>query len=399
VPDDPELNFGSRDFTVDLWVNFKDLTGNQILVEKWIQADAQEHNISQGWSLGWVDNKIWFVMDDGSGVDYALNMESMVPTVTSTINPILSPPASSTKIITQMPKLPEARLPGVIVFVCEIFLDRNTSQICMMNADGSNYHRLTTDDSIRYTDPRIDPQGKYIIFSALLSGRIQLFKMELDKPENVQQLTFDNGDSTSPSISPDGKLIAYTFTQADYKSVQILDQQTLKSWQIYGPPVSNGWNPVWSFDGSQIMFLAQNLNYVQLYIMNNDGLNYRQIEDPGTYHENFAWSPDGKQIAMAVGKAGERSIYVFQVDNALMIPSLDDDNEKIPSMSIDGSWIANNVYPAFSPDGKWITYTSYTERYNNNSCEIFVYNLATAEKIRLTDNIYCDYKPDWGPQP
>jgi hypothetical protein len=37
VPHDPALNLGTGDFTVDLWVNFKDTTGEQVLIEKWIQ--------------------------------------------------------------------------------------------------------------------------------------------------------------------------------------------------------------------------------------------------------------------------------------------------------------------------------------------------------------------------
>ena len=399
VADDPVLNFGTGDFTIDLWVNFTHINVDQVLIEKWIQGDSQEHTYSQGWSLFMTNYQdLWFVMDDGSGGEWDINSPSgLNPSATPTITPTTSPTSAPIRSIAQTSRPTEPKLPGVIVFVCEVYLDRNTSQICMMNADGSNYHRLTTDDSIRYMDPRIDPQGHYLIYSALIAGNFQLFRMPPDLPNDVEQLTFDHGDSTAPSISPDGMLIAYTFTQGDYKSVRILDQQTLKSWQIYGSPVANGWNPIWSFDGSQIMFLAQELNYVQLYVMNNDGLNYHQIEDPGTYHENFAWSPDGKQVAMAVGKAGERSIYIFEVDDSLRIPSPDVEDKKIPSMSVDGSWIANNVYPDFSPDGKWITYTVYTERYNNNSCEIFVYNLETAENIRLTDNIYCDYKPDWGP--
>lgn len=315
-------------------------------------------------------------------------------TTTRTASPTASP---TTNIITPTPEPTESKLHGIIAFVCEIFLDRNTAQICIMNADGSNYHRLTTGDTTHYKDPRIDPRGKYIIYSALKDGNFQLYKMDLAFPSDPQQLTFDFGDSSSPSISPDGKLLTYTFTQSDQKSIRIIDQQTLQSWQIYGPPVGDGWNPIWSFDGSRIMFLAKMGIYTQLNVMNNDGLNYRQIADLGMYHEIFDWSPDGKQIAMSVGNAGERSIYIFKVDDSLRIPPLDDEDKIIPSLSIDGSWIANNVYPAFSPDGKWITYTAYTERYNNNSCEISVYNLETGENIRLTDNIYCDYNPDWGP--
>jgi TolB protein len=301
------------------------------------------------------------------------------------------------QIFTLTPEPTETKLTGNIAFVCEIFRNIHTDQICIMKADGSDYHRLTTNDSTQHRDPRISPNGNYIIYSALKDKYFQLFKMDLDSSSIIQQLTFDNGDSITPSISPDGNLIVYSFTQNDNRSVRILDQSTGKNWQIYGSPVGNGWNPVWSFDGSKIMFIAEFHNYIQLYIMNKDGMNYRRLSDLGEYHEIFDWSPNGNQISMSIGKNWERSIYILNIDNSLRIPAIQGSDEKIPSKSKDGDWIANNVYPNFSPNGNWIAYTSYTAHTNNNSCEIFVYNLDTGEKIQLTENIYCDYNPDWGP--
>jgi len=71
VADDPTLNFGTGDFTVDLWVNFNSLTGEQVLIEKWIQEEVSEHPYSQGWTLTKVDGGyVYFVMDDGSGGEW-----------------------------------------------------------------------------------------------------------------------------------------------------------------------------------------------------------------------------------------------------------------------------------------------------------------------------------------
>ncbi|MBN1136443.1 MAG: LamG domain-containing protein [Anaerolineae bacterium] len=54
VPHDPALNFGTGDFTIDLWVYFNDTEGEQVLVEKWIQG--MEINPSYGWTLTKLDN-------------------------------------------------------------------------------------------------------------------------------------------------------------------------------------------------------------------------------------------------------------------------------------------------------------------------------------------------------
>jgi len=49
VPHDPALNFGSGDFTVDLWVNFNSLADEQILVEKYIETF--DRSTVTGWTL------------------------------------------------------------------------------------------------------------------------------------------------------------------------------------------------------------------------------------------------------------------------------------------------------------------------------------------------------------
>lgn len=69
VPDDPAFNFGTWDFTVDLWVNFNDLSGEQVLVEKWIQG----YPISQGWTLTKLENQVLLLaMDDGLGGEWGV---------------------------------------------------------------------------------------------------------------------------------------------------------------------------------------------------------------------------------------------------------------------------------------------------------------------------------------
>ena len=71
VPDDPALDFGTGDFSVDLWVLFKDTNGEQILAEKWVQADPG--NLSIGWTLTKLeDNSLFLAMGDGSGTDWAV---------------------------------------------------------------------------------------------------------------------------------------------------------------------------------------------------------------------------------------------------------------------------------------------------------------------------------------
>jgi Concanavalin A-like lectin/glucanases superfamily len=49
VPDRSNLRFGTSDFTVDLWVNFRTTEGEQILIENYVQTFGE--GPLQGWSL------------------------------------------------------------------------------------------------------------------------------------------------------------------------------------------------------------------------------------------------------------------------------------------------------------------------------------------------------------
>ena len=66
VPDNEQLNFGTNDFTVGFWVNFRSiaLEQEQVMVEKWIQKGG-EAGESRGWTYTKIDDvRIRFAISD-----------------------------------------------------------------------------------------------------------------------------------------------------------------------------------------------------------------------------------------------------------------------------------------------------------------------------------------------
>jgi hypothetical protein len=58
VPHDSSLNFGTNDFTVDLWVNFRTIAGEQVIIEKFIETHPILTGIPrEGWTLTKLDNQ------------------------------------------------------------------------------------------------------------------------------------------------------------------------------------------------------------------------------------------------------------------------------------------------------------------------------------------------------
>ena len=82
-----------------------------------------------------------------------------------------------------------------------------TSQIYLMNADGSNLRRLTTSGAID-TEPFFTPDGQSIYFTSDRGGSPQIYRMAASGGEPVR-VTFDGDYNVSPRVSPDGKSLAF----------------------------------------------------------------------------------------------------------------------------------------------------------------------------------------------
>ncbi len=64
--------------------------------------------------------------------------------------------------------------------------------------------------------------GTKITFIATRSGKKEVYLADFDG-SNVRQLTHDNTISVHPSLSPDGRRIAYTGYQSGYADVYVID--------------------------------------------------------------------------------------------------------------------------------------------------------------------------------
>ena len=129
--------------------------------------------------------------------------------------------------------------------------------------------------------------------------------------------------------------------------------------------------PAWSPDGSQITFSSFQDASWDIYIMNADGTNVRQLTD-GFWGEQASWSPDGTQLAFSGYKDGNESIFVMNVDGTEVEQLTNADR--------------GDDDPAWSPDGTQIVFSSDRD----GDSEIFVMNADGTNVRQLTDNSYGD---------
>ncbi len=273
---------------------------------------------------------------------------------------------------------------GKIVFTCQIFKVQAANQICILNADGSGFRRLTSDDSRQHFYPSLAPDGQSVLYASFTEPNVyDIYEMTLDG--QAVRLTRDLGLLVAPEVSPDGRLVAFTrWTPQTTYGIWVMNRDGSEPHQVFGPPDGTGWDPTWSPDGKQILFASDMAGSVQLYIIDLDGKNLRRLTDLPGLRGRSDWSPDGRSIVTYAGQPWHREVYLLGVDGS--------DARQISPPG------GNSQGPSFSPDGQWVAFTAYFDHYgDDHGCEIYIMRLDGSDLRRLTDNDYCDYQPRWGP--
>ena len=300
------------------------------------------------------------------------------PTMTISKSPDL-PTATQNEIIPTSTPTSEPDPIGKIAFTCQITGIRFQDQICLINADGSGFRRLTFDDTSAHFYPSVAPDGNSVIYSANPTGVYEIYETDLDG--NSRQLTYGLGTLTSPEISPDGARIAFTLGDGETASLWIMNRDGTQPRMVY----PSGWDPAWSPSGDKILFASYDQNSsIQLFTINPDGTEIHQVTQMANLRGRSDWSPDGNWIVTYAGEPWRRELYILQAAGG-------EPRQLTPAGG-------NSQGPSFSPDGNWVTFTAYfNDLGNDDGCEIYLLRVDGTQLTRLTDNEYCDWQPRWGP--
>lgn len=201
--------------------------------------------------------------------------------------------------------------------------------------DGSDVKRLTNTPGYD-AEATISRDGKKIVFTSLRSGDPEIYIMDVSG-KNVKQLTHETGYDGGPFFSPDGKKIVYRAAhpendkeKADYKEliktsqlrptrleIFVMDADGSNKRQLTNNGAAN-FAPFFHPDGRRIIF-ASNMEdprgrNFDLYLIHADGTGLERV----TYHPEFdsfpMWTSDGKKLVWASNrnakKRGDTNIFV-----------------------------------------------------------------------------------------
>ena len=169
-----------------------------------------------------------------------------------------------------------------------------------------------------------------------------------------------------PSLSPDGKLIAFWSEKsvfnldlylADATNGRIIEKLTSTSLATHIDEFSSFESAVtWSPDSRQLAFVAFAKGRNRLIIVDDNGKIKQQLDLPGiTGFSNPAWSPDGKTIVVTGLVNGQSDLYAFDLDS-----------KKIRQLTNDRF---ADLQPSWSADGKNIVFSTDRNSINTNSIQ------------------------------
>lgn len=200
--------------------------------------------------------------------------------------------------------------------------------------DGSDLRRLTTTDN--YTaEATLSPDGNTIVFTSAMDGDLDIYTMNTDGT-GLKRLTDAVGYDGGPFYSPDGSQIVY------------------RSWH---PETDEGKQEFKQLLGEGLVRPSR----MEIWVMNADGSDQRQVTDIGG--ANFApfFHHDGKRIIFSSNHKDPRGrnfdLFLIGVDG-----------QGLTQVTTHGEF---DGFPMFSPDGKTLVFAS--NRYGSVAGETNVF--------------------------
>jgi len=236
--------------------------------------------------------------------------------------------------------------------------------------------------------PSLSPDGKYVAFLSekdLFS--IDLYLADARTGEIVKKLSSASSDphfdalrfiDSSVTWSPDGSQLAFVvFADGDNELVVVNTDNGDVERRIAVPEVGAIANPAWSPDGKSIVFTGMKGGISDLYLLDVESSAVRQLTNDKYADFQPAWSPDGRAVVFTSDRGPETDFDRLTYSN-FELAYLDLGTGNVRVLPVFGDVRQSN--PQFSPDGESVYFLSDQDGFS----DIYRLKLATGEVFRVT---------------
>jgi TolB protein len=271
-------------------------------------------------------------------------------------------------------------------------------QIFTMKIDGSDLHRVSTGTG-RTTCGYYYPGGKEILFASTHKGGeacppkptfergyvwpiyagYDIYRANADG-SNLRPLTTTPGYDAEATIAPDGT-IAFTSVRDGDMEIYTMKGDGSGVTRLTNRPGPDG-GPFFSWDGTRIAYRGRPLSpgpeytdylallkdrlwrptKLELYVMDRDGRNDRQLTTLSAASFAPSWHPDGKRLIFAsnVKDPRQRDFDIFLVNL---------DGTGLEPITFNNTF---DGFPMFSPDGRRLVFASNRNAKSEGETNVFI---------------------------
>lgn len=217
--------------------------------------------------------------------------------------------------------------------------------------------------------------SKIIVESKEDEGKINIFSIDIKTKKRVNLTSSLDADNFSFDISKDKKKIVFASKLNEKSNIYIMDIDGSNLKQLTNDQDLNLF-PKISPDGKKIAYISNIDGNDEICVINTDGTDKKRLTSNYVKDSNISWFPDSKKITFYSYRDFNNEIYVMNSDGTEPI--------NITKNS------ANDYYPVVSPDGKNIIFVSN----RNSKWNIFISSINGDNVKKLSDG-FLDIIPSW----
>ena len=193
----------------------------------------------------------------------------------------------------------------------------------VIRTDSTRDMQLTFGD-VSYTEPDVNRDGRVVARRTRIQSDIWRFAIDGSADANTQQavrVTRQTGQAQVPSASPNGHELVYLSDSGGHGNLWIVTTDGLGTpRQITferNPAIQIG-APVWSQDGSQIVFIRTTADgLTEEWLVDPDGSNARRLLERGVA---ASWSRDGQWLYYVTVRNGDSCIEKVAMAGGAPVP-------------------------------------------------------------------------------
>ena len=256
-----------------------------------------------------------------------------------------------------------------------VFVSNKTGfkEIYECDFDGQGFEQLTNSHSISLT-PTLSPDGRYLAYTDFTSGRPAL------NIKNIEEKKTTVASKSGVSIAPgwrNNNEVATTLSFEGDQNIYLVKPDGSIARRVTnsrGIDVSPSFSP----DGSKMAFVSSRNGAPQIFIQDLKSGEVKRLTFNGKYNTQPSWSPAGDKIAYSTMQSkGEIDLFVITPDGSGL--------QQLTRKS------GENEHPSWSPDGGMIVFSSSRQ----GKKKLFVMNSTGENQRRLLQGDGEEMQPSW----